>query len=62
MPRLTGKNPSYRKHKASGQAVVTLSGRDFYLGPWRSAKSKAEHARLIREWHARKLARISHCA
>jgi hypothetical protein len=25
--------PKYRKHKASGQAVVTLAGRDHYLGP-----------------------------
>lgn len=25
--------PRYRKHRASGQAVVTLSGKDHYLGP-----------------------------
>lgn len=25
--------PKYRKHRASGQAVVTLNGRDCYLGP-----------------------------
>ena len=25
MPRLLGKLPAYRKHKATGQAVVTLS-------------------------------------
>jgi hypothetical protein len=24
--------PSYREHKPSGQAVVTLNGRDHYLG------------------------------
>src|SRR5262245_59164619 len=52
MPRLLGKNPSYRKHKATGQAVVTLNGRDFYLGPWQSAASKAEYKRRIREWNA----------
>ena len=34
MPRLTERNPSYRKHRATGQAVVTIGGRDFYLGPW----------------------------
>ena len=28
------KVPSYRKHKATGLAVVTLSGNDFYLGPY----------------------------
>ncbi len=33
MPRLTNSLPKYRKHKASGQAIVTLDGRDFYLGP-----------------------------
>jgi integrase len=51
MPRLLGRNPAYRKHKATGQAVVTLSGRDFYLGPWQSAASKTEYDRRIREWH-----------
>ena len=33
MPRLVRTLPKYRKHKASGQAVVTLNGRDHYLGP-----------------------------
>lgn len=33
MPRLTKKLPSYRLHKASGHAIVTLAGRDHYLGP-----------------------------
>ncbi len=32
MPRLTHKVPSYRLHKASGQAVVTLNGRDRWPG------------------------------
>src|SRR5262245_8846918 len=52
MPRLLGKLPAYRKHKATGQAVVTLGGRDFYLGPWKSAASKAEYYRVTREWLA----------
>jgi integrase len=26
--------PSLRRHKPSGQAVVTLNGHDLYLGPW----------------------------
>jgi integrase len=47
MPR---KIPSYRLHKPSGQAVVTLNGRDFYLGEWNSAKSRAEFDRLLAEW------------
>ena len=33
--------PSYRRHKPSGQAAVTLNGCDIYLG-----KAKAEIARL----------------
>ena len=27
MPRLTQQTPKYRKHKASGQAVVTIGGK-----------------------------------
>jgi len=44
--------PKYRKHKASGQAVVTLAGRDYYLGPHNSQTSIAEYDRLIAEWLA----------
>ena len=42
--------PKYRKHRASGQAIVTLNGRDFYLGPHNSAASKQQYDRLISEW------------
>jgi hypothetical protein len=28
----TPRTPSYRRHKPTGQAVVTIHGRDFYLG------------------------------
>jgi len=52
MPRLTKKLPSYRLHKASGQAIVTLSGRQVYLGPHGSSESKAEYDRVIAEWLA----------
>ena len=34
--------PAYRRHKPSGQAVVTLNATDFYLGTWNSAESHAE--------------------
>ena len=44
--------PSYRRHKPSGQAVVTLSGRDVYLGKWNTKASRAEYDRLIAEWLA----------
>lgn len=50
MPRLVDALPKYRKHKASGQAVVTLNGRDHYLGPHGSSASKAFYDRLIAEW------------
>lgn len=52
MPRLTEQNPKYRRHRASGQAVVTIGGNDFYLGPWNTKASKAEYDRLIGEWLA----------
>lgn len=44
--------PSYRLHRASGQAVVTLSGRDHYLGVHGSPESHAEYQRLVAEWLA----------
>jgi integrase len=52
MPRLTVANPKYRKHRASGQAVVTLDGREFYLGPHGTKASHSEYDRLIGEWLA----------
>jgi integrase len=45
-------NPRYRKHKASGHAVVTIQGKDFYLGRWQSRASRDEYDRLIAEWLA----------
>ena len=53
MPRLMNRNPSYRRHKASGQAVVTLGGQDVYLGPHGTAASKREYDRVVGEWLAR---------
>ena len=52
MPRLSQSVPKYRKHRASGQAVVTIAGRDHYLGPHGSKASKLEYDRLITEWLA----------
>jgi hypothetical protein len=31
MPRFSHVTPKYRKHKASGQAIVTINGQDHYL-------------------------------
>ncbi len=44
--------PSYRKHKATGQAVVTISGKDIYLGQYGSKESRAEYNRIVGEWLA----------
>lgn len=52
MPRLVDAVPKYRRHRASGQAIVTVSGRDHYLGPWKSRASRVEYDRLVGEWIA----------
>ena len=53
MPRTSGRSiPAYRKHRPTGQAVVTISGRDHYLGPSGTKASKIEYDRLIGEWIA----------
>ncbi len=52
MPRLVRSVPRYRKHRATGQALVTISGRDFYLGLYGSKASRVEYDRLIGEWLA----------
>ncbi len=49
--------PSYRRHKQSGQAIVTLTdgaGRrhDKLLGRYGTAASRQEYARVIAEWEA----------
>ena len=51
MPR-TNRPPSYRLHKARNSAVVTIDGKNHYLGPYGSPKSHEKYARLIAEWRA----------
>jgi len=46
------RTPSYRFHKPSGQAVVTLDGHDIYLGKHDTPESRTEYDRLIAEWLA----------
>ena len=54
MPKLSpDRIPKYRRHRASGQAVVTLSGMDHYLGPHGTKTSWQEYDRLVAEWIAR---------
>jgi len=55
---VTDRIPSYRLHKHSGQAVVTLSDgaggrRDVLLGRFGTKQSREEYARVIGEWEAR---------
>jgi integrase len=45
--------PGYRQH-SSGQARVTLDGKDFLLGPYGSEESKEAYRRTIAEWAERK--------
>jgi hypothetical protein len=46
------REPSYRHHKARNLAVVTLDGKDHYLGKYNSPESREKYHRLISEWHA----------
>ena len=43
------RTPSYRLHKTSGRAVVTIDGREIYLGKYGSAESRERYGRLIAE-------------
>jgi integrase len=47
--------PSYRLHRQSGQAIVTLrdhagNRRDFLLGKYGTPESRQEYARIVAEW------------
>ena len=50
--------PSYRSH-SSGQARVTLNGKDHLLGTYGSPESKAAYGRLIAEFNASNWAHVS---
>ena len=39
--------PSYRFHKPTGKAVVTIGARDHYLGPYGSEESRRQYGALI---------------
>src|SRR5579871_1654881 len=50
--------PSYRKHRKSGQAIVTLTDpsgtrRDVYLGTYNTAASREEYRRVVLDWEVR---------
>ncbi len=46
------RQPSYRLHKASGQAVVTINHHDHYLGVHGTPESRLRYERLITTWMA----------
>lgn len=51
MPKLKKRRvPAYRLHNPTGQAVVTLNGRDVYLGKHNTPASLIEYDRVIQEW------------
>ncbi len=53
MPRTARfSNPKYPKHRAIGQAIVTIAGCDQYLGPHGTKASRIEHDPLIAKWLA----------
>ena len=50
MPRRTPRIPSYRCNKTSARAVVTIDGKDYWLGKYGSDESRDRYNRLIAEW------------
>lgn len=50
MPPRPPQTPSYRLHRSSGLAVVTLDGRDHYLGPHGSPESHERYRTLVGRW------------
>jgi integrase len=49
---MKNRTPSYCCHKATGQAVVRIDGRDHYLGKFGTKESHDAYDRLIAEWLA----------
>ena len=53
MPKLSENVvPSYRFHKSSGQAMVTLNGHDVCLGKHSTPASRAKYNQVIAQWIA----------
>lgn len=50
------RTPSYRLHTPSGLAVVTIDGKDIYLGRHGTPESEEQYHRLIVEWLANRQA------
>jgi hypothetical protein len=48
-----GSIPGLRHHRATGKAVVTLSGQDFYCGTFGTQAALVAYDRVVAEWLAR---------
>jgi len=55
MPSRSPRIPSYRLHKPSGKSVVTIDGRDIYLGTHGSSESHARYHDEIARWQLQRL-------
>lgn len=44
--------PTYRLHRATGQAIVNLDGKDHYLGRYNTPESRTAYERIISQWMA----------
>lgn len=51
-PKVWRITPKHRKHQASDQAVLTMAGRDHYLGPCAARPVGFESTGFIGEWRA----------
>ena len=51
MPR-PSRIPRYLRQPSRNLSNVTIEGKDFYLGPWKSKASYLEYDRIINEWLA----------
>ncbi len=55
----TSRVPSYRHHKPSGQAVLTLGGKAHHLGKWKSKANRRRYEQLISEYLANGLSLLT---
>jgi len=53
------KTPSLRLHRPSGRAVVTLDGKDYYVGAFGSPESQETYHRLLAEWMCGRIKAVS---
>jgi hypothetical protein len=60
MPKLGICYPEYRKHRRSGQAIVTINGHDFLLGPHGTQVSRNAYDQRIAEWISSKFKAVRH--